>query len=139
MDNSDSPNGHSSSHHADQQTNNNTYSSRRDRSTSPRNYRPSYSPRRRSSSPRGNRNGREDKYREDRYKEERYREDKYSKDDRYNDRSHARGNHRDERTYRDHPSHGSERRGPFRRTKPVDRYANGIIFCSVCYECTSTK
>ncbi|CAG8588157.1 4761_t:CDS:2 [Dentiscutata erythropus] len=87
------------------------YTSRKDRSLSPRSgyRRSSYSPRRRSPSPRGYRNGRE----------ERYREDRYAREDRY-DRGYARGGYREERGYRDN-FYGSERRGPPRRSKPIDR------------------
>ncbi|CAG8521525.1 15025_t:CDS:10, partial [Cetraspora pellucida] len=88
------------------------YSSRKDRSLSPRSgyRRSSYSPRRRSPSPRGYRNGRE----------ERYREDRYAREDRY-DRGYPRGGgYREERGYRDN-FYGSERRGPPRRSKPIDR------------------
>ncbi|CAG8554628.1 13451_t:CDS:10, partial [Racocetra fulgida] len=88
------------------------YSSRKDRSLSPRSgyRRSSYSPRRRSPSPRGYRNGRE----------ERYREDRYTREDRY-DRGYPRGGgYREDRGYRDN-FYGSERRGPPRRSKPIDR------------------
>ncbi|CAG8834696.1 25829_t:CDS:2, partial [Racocetra persica] len=88
------------------------YSSRKDRSLSPRSgyRRSSYSPRRRSPSPRGYRNGRE----------ERYREDRYAREDRY-DRGYPRGGgYREDRGYRDN-FYGSERRGPPRRSKPIDR------------------
>lgn len=96
-------------------SNNHPYSSRKDRSLSPRaGYRRSYSPRRRSPSPtRGYRNGREDRYREDRYT----REDRYDRG--YGGRG---GGYREERGYRDYPSYASERRGPPRRNKPIDRY-----------------
>ncbi|CAH1763555.1 18351_t:CDS:2 [Entrophospora sp. SA101] len=101
-------------------------SSRKDRSISPRSgggsggkegggsgYRhSSYSPpRRRSQSPRGGgyRNGKDD----------RYRDDRYARDDKY-DRSYGRSGYRDDRGYRDHP-YPPERRGPPRRSKPIDR------------------
>jgi len=93
-------------------SNNHPYS-RKDRSLSPRGYRrSSYSPRRRSPSPRSYRNGREDRYREDRYA----REDRYDRG--YGGRG---GGYREERGYRDYPSYASERRGPPRRSKPIDR------------------
>ncbi|CAG8650137.1 17416_t:CDS:2 [Acaulospora morrowiae] len=88
--------------------NNHPYS-RKERSPSPRYRRPSYSPRRRSPSPRGYRNGRDDRYREDRY----VREDRY-------DRGYSRGGGGGYREDRGYP-YGSERRGPPRRSKPVDR------------------
>src|SRR4051794_31946668 len=102
-------------------SNNHPYSSRKDRSLSPRaGYRRSYSPRRRSPSPtRGYRNGREDRYREDRYT----REDRYDRG--YGGRG---GGYREERGYRDYPSYASERRGPPRRNKPIDRYVYTYIF-----------
>ncbi|CAI2174270.1 12416_t:CDS:2, partial [Funneliformis geosporum] len=97
-------------------SNNHPYSSRKDRSLSPRGgaYRRSYSPRRKiTPSPnKGYRNGREDRYREDRYT----REDRYDRG--YGGRG---GGYREERGYRDYPSYTSERRGPPRRSKPIDR------------------
>src|SRR6266542_3629684 len=83
-------------------SNNHPYS-RKDRSLSPRSgyRRSSYSPRRRSPSPRSYRNGREDRY-----------------DRGYGGRG---GGYREERGYRDYPSYASERRGPPRRSKPIDR------------------
>jgi len=90
--------------------------SRKDRSASPpRGYRrSSYSPRRRSPSPRSS-------YRTAR--DDRYRDDRYARDDRY-DRGYRGGGYREERGYRDNP-YGSERRGPPRRSKPIDRYDRG--------------
>ncbi|KAG9295952.1 hypothetical protein G9A89_011804 [Geosiphon pyriformis] len=111
---SESPLPPASSQHAEPPTssNNHTYNSRKDRSMSPRSgyRRSSYSPRRRSPSPKGYKNGREDRYREDRYN----REEKY-------ERGYTRGGYKDNRGYRDYPSYGSERRGPPRRSKPVER------------------
>ncbi|CAJ0757338.1 16546_t:CDS:2, partial [Entrophospora sp. SA101] len=83
----------------------------------------SFSPKRRSPSPRNNRSsGRDDRYRDDRYaRDNRYSRD--SRDSRDSRGSYGRSGYRDDRGYRDYRDYPYpyERRGPPRRTKPIDR------------------